>query len=162
MKTFLGRESNAPVLRGVVPTFTAKGKDLDDIRTEFVPWHQSTRAGKGVFDPIEFADIQREELEMAREKMREGLPPIIRTSAREKTRKLAGELHDYIQRALRETDGKWTPPRSLLGKIVEDSWRQGDPITYADAERLARICLERTQEQGLPTMTRDLATGHYS
>lgn len=161
MKTLLSQKPiTGPVYKGVVPTFTAKGKHLEDRSAKLIHWSRSTRAGitGEAPDSVWLADIQRAELEAAREKMREGLPELKRTSGREKTRVLAKELWNWIQEAMTATHGQWTPPKSLMGKIVEDSWKQGDPITYDDCYQMAMKQLERTR---IPQMVPDVHRGTW-
>lgn len=155
--SLLSRQPQKAAPKGVVPTFVAHGKDLEDPashRTAFVPRHLSTRGDKVDLELIQ--DLQRAELDAARERMRSTLAPLKRTSGADKTKVLAKELHDWISEAMRATGGNWTPPRSLMGKIVADSWVQGDPITYDDCYKMAMSQLERTKN-ATPHMVPDVA-----
>lgn len=126
----------------LVPTFVASGPALDQHAAAMVPRRLSTFA---LPDHGRIAAIHEAEMAAARERMKVGLPAIVKTSGRDKMKVLAKELWDWVQEAMRATDGQWTPPKSLMGKIVADSWRQGDPITFDDCYRMAMTQLERTK-----------------
>lgn len=132
-------------MKGHVAAIEASGPQMIPGEARFVHWSESSNPGVSIRHGLRANPETIHASAVAA--LKADLPPIIKKSGRERMSILAGEVKGWIEQALRATDGKWTPPTSLVGKIVEDSWRQGDPIS---PERVTAFCqelLERTQHQ---------------